>query len=302
MVPTRLLATIAYLLVTALMIFMTPPRRAYACASCGSGGDDPLILYPNERIKTYTGFASSQIIANINTDGSVASAGGVNAKQSLLFAFGYGFTPRSFATLTVPYLRNIGDEQTRTSPGDPSLAGRYTVVMQSLVAPWIPQVQMTYAYKHAQARSLRESQELTLIDVFGSGFSEVKLGTDIWFGMTRVKPGISMQVIKPLAEEFHGVAYEPGLVTRATLSLGYAVIEAWRLTAGINRDQRGLIRVDGETKTGTEELNHSVFLSSDYMLDADATIRLSLARQAAVFDNYNTAKLDTVSAAYMRTF
>lgn len=294
-------ALIAALAIAAATI--SSSRSSYACASCGSGGDDPLILYPNERFKAYLGLSHANVVANINPDGSTASPGGIENKQALTLAGGVGFTPRSFATLTIPMLRNVGSNASRTAIGDASIAGRYTLVMQSIDEPLVPQVQLTYGYKHSYARSLYESRELkTQLDVFGSGFSDVRLGADIWLGMPVIKPGVALHLAKALPAKMHGVSYEPGLVTRATLSVGYMPTDMWRLTVGINRDQRDVVSVDGRELSNTEQLNHSAFVTSDYMFDLQTSLRLSLSRQAALFANANTARIDNFAAAYMFAF
>ena len=43
-----------------MMLLSFISTKALACASCGSGGDDPLILYPWEDFKIYAGFARSE--------------------------------------------------------------------------------------------------------------------------------------------------------------------------------------------------------------------------------------------------
>jgi hypothetical protein len=276
---------------------------AIGCASCGSGGDDPLILYPNERLKFYAGVSQISHFKNVDPDGSLSTAGGPTSKQSLTTAGGFGFNPRSFMTLTIPFLQNSRGGNYRTSAGDPSVAGRYTIVMQSIDEPVLPQVQLIYGYKHAHSRSLRESRELkTQMDVFGTGFSEVRTGADVWFGITRVKPGISLLAVKPLNRSFNGRWYEPSFSSRLTGSIGYSTQDNLRFTAGTNREQRGITRVDGTPQSNTQQLNHSAFITSDWMMTGQQSMRLSISRQAAYGKNYNTAQSDSVSLAYMQSF
>ena len=286
-----------------LLQLIVTAEQAYACASCGSGGDDPLILYPNERIKDYFGLSQTGNFKNVNPDGSTSSAGGPSKKQTWTLATGRSFSPRAFMTLTVPYIKNFRDEQSKASLGDPSLAGRYSLVLQSFDDPWTPQVQVVYGYKLSNAQSIHESRDLkTLLDVFGNGFSEIKVGADIWFGQTRWKPGISQLFSWPQQRTFNGVSYRPGLHSRTTVSLGYNWFENWKMTIGVNRDSQGRLRLNGEEQDDSAQLNHSLFLSSDVMISGVDSVRLSLSRQAALFQNYSTSKSETVSFAYMHSF
>lgn len=279
------------------------PQPVLACASCGSGGDDPLILYPNESIKDYFGVSQSGRFKNIDPDGSESTAGGPTTKQAMTLATGRSLSPRTFVTFTVPFMKNIRDDNSRSSIGDPSLAGRYSLVLQTLDDPWLPQVQLVYGYKLANARSIHESRDLkTLMDVFGTGFSEIKAGIDIWFGMMRWKPGFSQLFSMPQSRSFDGVNYQPGLIARSTLSLGYNWFETWKMTVGVNREYRRPLRVDGVTQDDSAQLNHSAFVTSDVMVTGVDTVRFSLSRQAALLQNYSTSRSDAISLAYMHSW
>jgi hypothetical protein len=287
----------ALFVVVVLEVF-TP--KIQACASCGSSGDDPLILFPNEWLKAYVGISQAGNFKNIDPDGSISTAGGPTIKQTLTHAVGYGFSPRAFATITIPVIRNATKDQSLAGMGDPSFSGRYTLALQSIDEPYFPQVQLILGYKHASARSLRESEELmTLTDVFGSGFSEAKAGVDVWFGMTKVKPGISQIYTCSRQRSFDGVDYEPGLISRSTASLAYQWLSGWKLSGGITRDARRPLKVAGVEQNNSKQLNHSVFISSDFALSPQATLRVAASRQAALLNNHSTTRSDSMSLAYM---
>ena len=127
---------------------------AYSCASCGSGGEDPLILYPNESDKILVGAARTAGLRNIDKNGSEATAGGPTERHAFTLAYGHSFSMRSFATLTLPMLRNAREGTAKTAMGDPSFATRYTLHMASLTNPWVPQVQILAGFKPGLA-SLR---------------------------------------------------------------------------------------------------------------------------------------------------
>jgi hypothetical protein len=221
-------------------------------------------------------------------------------KETATFSAGHSFSPRSFATLTIPYGRNILGSSTRTSIGDPSIATRYTIVMQSFMEPFIPQIQLTAGYKHAVATSIHDSNEMkTLLDVFGTGFSEAKGGLDVWYGQSNLKIGTAYTFVAPLKRTFSGSEYQPGAGHRATASIGYAL---WGLkaTIGANREQRGNMRINGASQPNSAQLNHSAFATTELMLSPVDILRLSFARQAAFGENRNTAQSQSLTFAYMK--
>lgn len=274
---------------------------ALGCASCGSGGDDPMILYPNERNKLYFGLSRSSNFQNVDSDGTLSTAGGPEVKEAATLSYGHGFTPRSFATITLPFIRNVLDDSTETSPGDPSVAGRYTVVMQSIAEPLLPQVQVVAGYKHAQATSIHDTQELkTQIDVFGTGFSEAKAGVDVWYGQGDVKLGAAHTIIAPQERSFDDVSYQPGIGHRSTLSVGYSV-GVLKGTIGANRERRGPLRVDGVEQDSSKQLNNSAFVTTEWMATPMDVVRMTVARQAAFGQNQSTARSNSLSIAYMRS-
>ena len=200
------------------LLFSGNAQPTLACASCGSGGDDPLVLYPFEQVKTYIGFTNASNFRNIDQTGAEASAGGPTSKRTMIGAVGYGISPRSFVTATVPYIHNVRKETSHSRLGDISVSGRYALLLQSIDQPLIPQVQLLFGYKSATGRSLHESKDFkTLIDVSGTGFQELRSGVDVWFGMTDLKPGVSHSYAMPLKRDFNGKSYHPGLVSRSTL-------------------------------------------------------------------------------------
>ena len=277
--------------------------QSFACASCGSGGDDPLILYPNEVDKIYVGFARATAFKNVDADGRFSTSGGPTAKDTLTLAYGHGLSPRAFVTGTLPWLRNSRQEATQTSLGDPSLAARYALVMASIAEPLMPQVQILVGYKQSMTHSIHDSVDLkTQLDVFGTGFSEAKLGVYVWFGQLEWLAGAAFNLIKPLPHTYDGVRYEPGLASRSTVTVGYVFSPACKTTFGANLVARGSLRGDGVVQTDSEQLNHSVFLTQDWLISPVESWRLSLSRQAALGANKNTARSDGVSLAYLRSW
>lgn len=282
---------------------LTPSPLALGCASCGSGGDDPMILYPNEREKLYMGLGSVAGFRNIGPDGAPSTAGGPARKYLTTVAYGHSFSPRGFFTLTVPYVRNVRDDASRASWGDPSLSGRYTLIMTSIVEPWKPQVQIVGGYKSGFARSLRNTEEpKTLLDVFGSGFAETRVGLDLWYGQSSLLMGAAHLVSYPLARDYDGSTYQPGLTQRSTVTLGYRWAPHIKSLIGTNREAHAPLRIAHDAAPDSDQLNYSAFVTQDVMLDQLTMLRLTLSQQGAYGPIRNAARSSAVTAAYMVSF
>ncbi len=277
---------------------------ALPCASCGSGGDDPLILYPNEKWKLYLGESRTFNYKNISSKGEYVTAGGVTSKDQLTFSSGVSFSERAFSTIAVPMILNHVEQGSRFAFGDPSLAARYTFVLPSIADPvFLPQVQLIAGYKQAISRSIRETlAPKTLVDVFGTGFSEAKLGVDVWYGLYDFKLGMAWTLVQPFSRTFGDGSYSPSLGNRLTFTLGYQWNYSLRTTAGINRDYKGTLSKDGETLAESDQLNYGFFMTQDLLAWDGYTFRLSYARQAALLTNRNTSQIDSLSLACMKAF
>lgn len=287
----------------ALALFFVGSARAYACASCGSGGDDPLVLYPNEETKAYVGLSRATAFKNVGPGGEVVTAGGPATKDTTTVAVGRAISRRAFATVTLPYVRNARDGDSESGMGDPSVAARYTAVLPTLAEPALPQVQLVAGYKHAQAKSIHDTEDpRTLLDVFGTGFSEAKAGVDVWYGNYAAKAGVAVTALFPQERTFDGTRYQPGDGVRATASAGYGWTARAKTTVGANREQRRALRLDGEEQADSGQLVHSAFLTQDLMPGPLDDVKLTLSRQAAFGRNVNTARSTSVSLAYTRVF
>lgn len=275
---------------------------AYACASCGSGGDDPLILYPNESDKLLVAAARTAGLRNIDMNGSEATAGGPTERHAFTLAYGRSFSMRSFATLTLPMLRNAREGTAKTAVGDPSFATRYTLHMASLTNPWAPQVQILAGFKPGLARSIQETQDPKgLLDVFGTGFSEMRAGLDLWLAQFDQKVGMAQTFSLPLPSKFDGTTYTPGIISRSTLTLGYQWLHDAKTLVGINREQRGELRAAGTAIPNSDQLNYAIFTTQDWLPDEHSMFRLTLSQQAAFGKNKNTARSSTITVVYQRS-
>lgn len=272
-------------------------RDAYACASCGSGGDEPLVLFPAEALKIHGSISVTPQLESTGPDGSALQSAGPDRRVTSTFAAGMAISPRGFLTVSQSLVTNsrIASSEPGMSPstqsqsgiGDPSVSGRYTLVMPQLSRPLIPQVQILAGYRPAMVRSIHDSSDVHLLDVFGSGFDEIRIGTDLWLGMLAVKPGLAASVTESVATRHNSTLLKPGTLIRATCSLSGAVpvgdfgivAQPVKLSAGLTAERRGRATADHETVEGSEQSVNGAFVSADFPAFESDSIKVTVARQ-----------------------
>lgn len=275
---------------------------AQACSSCGSGGADPLILYPNERWKLYTAFTRQGDFHNVSPKGKVTTNYGPSEKKTLTVSGGMLLTNRSFVTLTIPVAQNSRSGSSKTGVSDASLFGRYTAIEQTFDEPWIPQVQLMGGYKHSMSRSIHSTQDFYLLDVYGNGYSEIKGGYDVWFGMKALKGGASQLITYTLPKEQGGIKQQPGLALRTTVTLGLSYSDFGKVLIGANLLSSEKLKADGKEVALSEVADNGAFVTVDYGFTPVDLLRLTLARTALFGENRNTVKSQSVILAFMKSF
>lgn len=289
-----------------LVIFVglaLPVDPALACASCGSGGDDPLILYPWEKWKVYAGFSLANDFVPIDAEGNPGRELAPDSRNVTTVSVGHSFSTRSFATVTAPYIVNKRGEYQRSSWGDPMVTGRYTIIQQDIAEEWIPQVQAIASLRAGQATSVYDYEDPARLDVFGSGVPEWRLGFDAWHGMFDGKAGFAQSITGPLrSRETEFGVVRNGVTYRSTVTLGYGFGDRGKILSGINREQTTKKSVDGELISNSDILSHSAFVTGDVKIEHQSMLRLTVARSAAFAQNRNASRADTVTLAMMRSF
>lgn len=289
-------------IIGAFLIAAGFPEVALACSSCGSGGADPLILYPNERWKLYTAFTRQGDFENVSPKGKVTTNYGPTEKKTLTLSGGLLLTNRSFVTLTIPIAQNSRSGASKTGVSDASLFARYTALEQTFDEPWIPQVQIMGGYKHAMSRSIHATQDFYLLDVYGNGYSELKAGYDVWFGMKMLKGGASQLLIYSLPKERLGMKQQPGLSVRTTLTLGVSYSDFGKVLVGVNLVNADKLKADGKEIPFSEVEDNGAFVTVDYGFTPVDQLRLTVARTAMFGQNRNTVKSQSVILAFMKSF
>lgn len=289
-------------LVFLLILALSQSSRAFACASCGSGGDDPLIMYPNEIWKGYLGLTRVSDFQLVDENGHIGEEVGPDQKIQLTTSLGRQINFRSFATVTIPYIMNRYKTDSKRGFGDPLLAVRYTILSQDLTEEYIPQVQVIASYRYGMSKSIYESKDSHRLDVFGSGFSQYRIGLDIWSGMTWLQYGVAHVMGFSQSKTANDHKIEPGIEIRSTATVGHTFSGLGKISSGINRQQISELRDNGELVHSSDQLSHSMFVTADWFADVESMVRATVAKQAVIFNNKNTTRSTSVTLSYMRSF
>lgn len=272
---------------------------ALACASCGSGGDSPLILYPNEPYKVYAAAAFQAGFKTVTANGEARDDIGPAQRDTVTIAGGTTFLTDWFATLTVPYVTNARDGERRSGTGDPLLSLTWTVLPASILAPVQPQVQVTVAYKRSVSRSIYNADDPHLLDVYGTGFDEARAGVDLWWGASAWKAGCAAVALWPRERVYEGQELSPGKGVRATVTGGYGFYSAGKLIAGAVVERHGRRTSDGQAMPDSEEASNNIFVGGDAMINETQSVRVTLTRAAAFGRNQNATAVNGVTLAWM---
>lgn len=278
-------------------------EQAFACASCGNGGDDPLILYPWENWKVYAGFARSDGFILVDASGREGRQLAPDTRNTTTMSVGHTFSNRLFSTVTAPYIVNKRRSYERSGWGDPMLTTRYTLISQDISVDWQPQVQLIAAVRAGEATSVYDYKDPAMLDVFGSGVPEWRMGLDVWHGMFDWKGGLAQTLTFPLTSRRSQIGdVRNGWTMRSTVTIGYGWSDQGKVLIGVNREQTTNKTIDGETWSGSDVLSNSVFMSADAKVQHDNTVRLTVSRAAAFGAARNTSRSDSVTMALMRAF
>ncbi len=283
------------------LFFVACSHKAFACASCGSSGDDPLVLYPNDSFKLLLQESNGREYSNIDSHGEFRSSSGTQCKWTSTASFGAAMSRKAFATITKSYIENRRGNLSKRGFGDTSLSGRYSLAMLSIENEWSPQIQALFGYKHSTSQSTKSSKDPYLLDVFGNGFSEVKTGIDVWWGQWTVKPGMALSLVQPLPRSINGLRYSPNVILRSTASLSYLQPLFIKWVIGTTTESKGKITVNDGSEQPTA-LTNSFFLTAEVMATETGLTRFSYSETGTIGRNYNTYSSKNLTLAYIHSF
>lgn len=275
-------------------------RQAWACSSCGSGGADPVILNPYENHKLYLGISQQSGFQDIDQNGDKRKSYGPRQKQSLDLAFAQRLMPRLFASAVANFGRNVYGSQSEMQNGDFTLNARATLVQPNIAEPLIPQIQVMAGHRFAMARSIYDQRREHGLDVFGAGYDETYLGTDIWYGMYSLMLGGSAIFGFPSSTDTDSGVVKPGRMQRLIGTLGGMAVEDVKLIGGFIHEQRGGFTLDGALQPDSDRLSHDLFLTMETLYAEGSNYRLTVNRRAAFGENRNAVEANAITLAWMR--
>jgi hypothetical protein len=275
---------------------------AWGCASCGSGSDDPLILWPSEQLKTYVGVSTSSRFESVDPRGQRGRESGPKSRDALTLAVGKSLRNDLFFTFTLPLLQNRLDSKSLRTWGDPMLAARWSWVVPDFTEPAIPQVQVMASYKFATARSLQESERTDLLDAFGTGIPESKFGVDVFWGQTLLKGGIALAGLFPDERTLGRTSVFPGNGLRATATSGVSLGGDSKFLLGLVRETREERRNNGLRAEDSKVVAHAIFSTVDWSPAQRQMIRLTLTDKGRVFENRNMIATTSFTLAWLSTW
>lgn len=291
--------------IAALIVFMMSSlttNTARACASCGSGSDDPLVLWPNEQLKTYVGVSSSGRFETVDTEGRSGKGSGPDSRDTLTLAVGKALRNDLFATLTLPIQQNRLSGESLRSVGDPMVAARWSWLLPDFTEPLQPQVQLMAYYKFANARALQETERIDLLDTFSTGIPETKLGVDTFWGQSALKGGVAIAALFPSERALGRSIVFPGNGLKTTSTLGVSLGGENKVLAGVVREAREKRRDNGTRVPKSEILAHSVFMTLDWSPKPRHMVRFTVTDKGRLFTNRNIIAATSVTMAWLATW
>jgi hypothetical protein len=262
------------------------------------------VLFPSESLKVQTSMSQSQTQSYVDQSGRVYAPVGSDTRQSLSLAAGLGLSPRGFIAIQQPFQQNSADEGRVVSSGlgDPSMYGRYSLVLPDLTSSHIPQVQIIGAYKANTGKSRYDNVERRYqSDVFGTGHQEIKTGVDVFFSRLPWLWGgaISYAYQIPRRDD-DNIWQRPGGKLNMLLSGGAKPLHTTKIVGGLSREQKDSAEFSGFGKPTS--VSHSFFTTLDQEFLTAYTVRVGYALTVKIFDSRGFEEMNTWSAAINYVF
>lgn len=281
-------------------------RPSLACASCGSGSGDPLILNPSERLKLYFATRYQSIPAQIQSDGVIAPNYLFDAQTFLDLGLGVRLSRSLFTSIYWGAQANYGRED-KWGLQDPLIKTRWTLIEQKYNQPWLPQLQLLFGYKANFTSDKFESQDPQLLDVFGTGHQEFHIGYDLWNanlsmfdGNLPILAGLSQTLVLPVAREIEGVSERPSYSLGSVGTIGTYYHGANKILAGYFLNLKAERWEDDRYVEDSSSRNHALFVTADYAIDMQTSVRVT-ASFAGLGKSYNTTQSRVVTLSLNKT-
>lgn len=263
-----------------------------------------MVLYPNEKNKTYFGLSYMNQIQDYGIYGEEVTATLPVTRQSTII--GLGFRPSKQTTFVLSDALIVNQStsgKSKTGIGDPSLEGRYTFIELSSDRPFYPQIQGIIAVKPGWANSVYEQEENSGLDVFGSGFHEGLLGADLWWGTSKLRFGFVNSLNLSLTrKDNNGVNIQKGIELQ---TLGSAAVDLFNpllsLSTGLEHQRKMKDMRDGKQISSSEVRQNNAFLSLKWTPQIAIEWRLSYFAAALFGSRENATSSRSTTLGYARS-
>ena len=289
------------LLVTLLVILSFNSAPVFSCASCGSGGDSPLVLFPGEDKKIYLGFTNSEVGDYFDKDGQEADYFGIESKNTITAAFAYRVFDDVFTTLTLNAQQNKEMLGEALGVSDPLLSFYYVASKQNFLEPFKPQVSIIAQYKPAYAKSnedidwANESSK----DVFSDGLNEFRLGIDSWFFTNNFLYGLAFKANLYTETSTLQGSFQRDSGYKAIATGGYVIGNYSKLIGGYTYTKKGAMIRDRVLVKDSEMKDQSLFISWYQKLDIQNLLRLTYSENALFRTKSFVNNTKNLSVGYM---
>jgi hypothetical protein len=280
-----------------LVLLTLYSELAWPCSSCGSGGADPLILFPYETLKVYAGPTIQSGFRDIQSDGSQATHYGPTRKRHLTTAVAWRYHSHGFVSLTGGVQENLRGDQQKQAITDPLLTVRHTLLRQNMLQPWQPQVQAIAAHKKSVARSIQHTRAPYALDVFGNGYDETKVGIDLWLGHTDWVGGGSLFWLPPTSQTTAQGKLEKRAEQQRIITFGRQIPGLLKMIGGLRQRVHPGLRLNGETISDSEVRANSWFVTLESIRKQTWEARVSYAVSGSWGDNRNSFRSSSLTLA-----
>jgi hypothetical protein len=265
--------------------------NALACAVCGTGGNVPLTLNPSDFQRTLLQVSHETNIKNILSDGSISPSYTIDGRTKLTPSYGHRLGPKSFFTITTPYLINYREGRARGGFSGGLIAHRYTLQGQTWANRERPQIQLTSSLSLPAGRTIDGSRDEDFLDVTNSGSRHFSAGLDVWSGMGAFRYGataayslgIKKQAFVGISDGFDG-----------SVVVGHRTGGGGQLIAGLSASS-----IDYR-QAGMQSSLSSSWFSTLYVQSGSDTLRVTVIQKGALKADYNTTKSLTWSIDYAK--
>ena len=277
-------------------------QRAFACSSCGSGALDPIILFPNENQKFYLGLSHQSRIRDISSNGEVRPTSGLATRKAASFSVAKRiFQTKTFLSFTGSFIENASHENSARGFLDPLITIRYDLIRHNFTRPYVPMVQLIGSRKMALGRSLHESKDAQLLDIYSTGYDETSLGIDVWFGGLPIGFGASYFYSYTHKDTKDGIAIDPGDRTTLITTLGYTYKNRLKVVGGAICSHSYKMSLDEKFISNSQKTYHSYYAGLETLSIKPLNYRITMSERSASRAKNGTS-FTSVTFAIMRGF